>query len=163
MTKHWDGTETMPFVDDDGGRADAGYKGQSGDCVCRSIAIATSKPYSEVYQELNFAATSERPRRGKRSSARTGVNKRTIRKYLASLGWIWTPTMGIGTGCTVHLLKGELPDVKRLIVSVSKHMTTIVDGVIHDTFDPQRCTIVTENGETRLTHRCVYGYWVNPN
>ena len=42
--EHWDGTETMPFVVDDGGRADAGYKGQTGDCVCRSIAIATGKP-----------------------------------------------------------------------------------------------------------------------
>ena len=29
----------------DGGRAAAGYKGQAGDCVVRSIAIATRMPY----------------------------------------------------------------------------------------------------------------------
>ena len=33
-------------------------------------------------------------------------------------------------------------------MSVSKHITAVVDGVIHDTFDPSR------DGT-----RCVYGYW----
>jgi hypothetical protein len=46
---HSDGKK---FVMDDGGRAAAGYKGQTGDCVCRSIAIATGKPYQEVYDAL---------------------------------------------------------------------------------------------------------------
>ncbi len=36
----------------------------------------------------------------------------------------------------------------RLIVSVSKHMTAVIDGVIHDTHNPSR------DGT-----RCVYGYW----
>ena len=50
----------------DGGRAAAGYKGQAGDCVVRSIAIATGMPSRkfmmiylklmknlEIHQELN--------------------------------------------------------------------------------------------------------------
>lgn len=37
----------MDFVFHDGGRAAAGYKGKTGDCVTRSIAIATGKPYQE--------------------------------------------------------------------------------------------------------------------
>jgi len=28
---------------------------------------------------------------------------------MAALGWTFTATMGIGTGCTVHLANGELP------------------------------------------------------
>ena len=40
------------FVEDDGGRATAGYKEASGDCVARAITIATGKPYAEVFEEL---------------------------------------------------------------------------------------------------------------
>jgi len=138
----------------DGGRAEAGYKGTTGDCVCRAIAIGTGRPYQEVYEALNGEAQRERPgaakRRRGRSSARTGVYKPTIRRYLEKLGWTWTPTMGIGTGCTVHLRDGELP-MGRLIVSVSKHLTVVIDGVIHDNHDPSR------DGT-----RCVYGYWTCP-
>lgn len=139
----------MKFVFDDGGRAAAGFKGQTGDCVCRSIAIVTGKPYKEVYDELNVMAASERTGKRKRgkSSARTGVYKPTIRRYLASLGYQWTPTMQIGQGCTVHLADDELPE-GRLIVSVSRHLTAVIDGVIHDTHDPSR------GGS-----RCVYGYF----
>ena len=36
----------------DGGRAAAGFKGQAGDCVVRSIAIATGMPYQKVYDDL---------------------------------------------------------------------------------------------------------------
>ena len=55
--------------------------------------------------------------------------------------------MKIGSGCTVHLRADELP-TGRLIVSVSRHVVAVIDGVIHDTHDPSR------DGT-----RCVYGYW----
>ena len=126
----------MKWVYDDGGRSAAGYKGHTRDCVTRSIAIVSGLPYKEVYDAINEAAQRERPRKGSRSSARTGVKKATIKRYLESLGYTWTPTMGIGTGCRVHLTDGELPDGK-LIVSVSRHYTSVIDGVIHDTLvDP---------------------------
>lgn len=137
------------FVHTDGGRAAAGYKGTTGDCVCRAIAIATGLPYQQVYDGLNAAAKGER--RGKRkrgiSHARTGVFKRARHRYMQSLGWRWTPTMHIGSGCTVHLRPEELP-MGRLVVEVSKHTTAVIDGVIHDLGDPSR------DGT-----RCVYGYW----
>lgn len=142
----------LPFRRHDGGRAAAGYSGQTGDCVCRAIAIATGKSYQEIYDKLIVASRGER--RGKRkrglSHPRTGVYKPTIRRYLEGLGWRWTPTMHIGQGCTVHLRPGELPS-GRLIVSVSKHMVAVIDGVVHDTSDPCR------DGD-----RCVYGYWEPP-
>src|SRR5215469_13132423 len=49
------------WVYDDGGRAAAGFKGKTGDCVTRAIAIALEKPYAEVYESINeLARVSER-------------------------------------------------------------------------------------------------------
>lgn len=138
----------MKFMINDGGRAAAGFRGQTGDCVCRAIAIAAELPYADVYAALNAVAERERPRgKKKRSSARTGIQIPTIRHYLSSIGWSWTPTMQIGSGCTVHLRADELPS-GRLIVSVSRHLVAVIDGVAHDTHDP-----------TRDGARCVYGYY----
>lgn len=96
--------DSVTWQYDDGGRAAAGYKGEAGDCVVRTIAIATGRPYQDVYQLINEAAVRERPRAGKqRSSARNGVRKNTIRRVMTNLGWTWVPTMAIGSGCQVHL------------------------------------------------------------
>jgi len=139
----------MRFEYNDGGRSAARYKGKTGDCTCRAIAIATKLPYAYVYMLLNEIAKEQRitKRRPKRGSARTGIYRTTIRQIMEMLGWKWTPTMQIGSGCKVHLRDGELP-MGRLIVSASKRMVAVVDGVIQDTHDPSR-------GGTR----CVYGDW----
>ena len=144
----WQG-QPMRFQFNDGGREAAGYKGKTGDCVVRSVTIATGIPYQRVYDVVNQLSERERTGTRKRgtSNARTGVYKVTLRRLMESLGWRWTPTMQIGSGCTVHLRANELPS-GRLVVSVSKHVTAVIDGVIHDTHDPSR----------RGTG-CVYGYW----
>ena len=128
------------FQFNDGGRAAAGFKGPARDCVVRAIAIATGKSYATVYAEINALDC-------KTSNSRTGVAKKTTRKYLTSSGWQWTPTMAIGSGCTIHLTSAELP-AGRLIVSVSRHLVAVVDGVIHDTYD-----------SSRGGRRCVYGFY----
>jgi hypothetical protein len=117
--------------------------------VVRAIAIATERPYQEIYELVNRAATRERTGKRKRgiSNARTGVYKGSIHRVMKELGWEWTPTMQIGSGCKVHLRADELP-AGRLVVSVSKHLTAMVDGVIYDTHD---CS--------RRGTRCVYGFW----
>lgn len=142
----------MKFIYDDGGRSEAGYKGDTGDCVCRAIAITLQKPYAEIYSGLLAEAAKEKvtAKKTKRSHPRTGVYKSTIRKYCLSLGLVWVPVMRIGSGCTVHLRDGELP-AGRLVVCVSKHCVAVVDGVIHDTFDCSRGGL-----------RCVYGYFYKP-
>ena len=139
-----------PWTYDDGGRKAAGFVGSTGDCVCRAIAIATQRPYREIYDLINEFAASERrsKRRRGRSSARTGVFGSTQRRVIDRLGFRWVPTMQIGQGCKVHLRADELPR-GRLIVAVSRHTTAVIDGVIHDIYDPSR-------GGTR----CVYGYWI---
>jgi hypothetical protein len=139
----------MNYVYDDGGRAQAGYKGQAGDCTVRAIAIATELPYQEVYDELSHRVKNGPQRKGRlpKASARNGVPMSVTRKYMESLRWEWTPTMQIGSGCQVHLRADELP-AGRLVVRVTKHLAAVVDGVIHDTHDPSR------DGT-----RCVYGYF----
>ncbi len=142
----------LEVVIDDGGRAAAGFKGEAGDCAARAIAIAAQLPYAEVYKALAAGTGSQRaskrtPKRA--ASAREGINtgRKWFKDYMTGLGFEWTPTMQIGSGTTVHLAVGELP-AGRLVVHVSKHVTAVLDGVVHDTHDP-----------TRDGTRAVYGYW----
>lgn len=138
----------MKWTYNDGGRVAAGYKGSTGDCVTRAIAIATGLPYQDVYDAVNAVGKAEKEATGHGSNARTGVIKSTARGFVKALGWRYVPTMKFGQGCTVHLRDGELPR-GRLIVQVSKHYVAVIDGVMHDTHDPSR------DGT-----RCVYGYFV---
>lgn len=137
----------------DGGRRAAGFTGDTGDCAVRAIAIATGLPYGEVYTRL--FAMNRRRYRGKKGmgslSPRHGVTTPVIRAFMAEQGWQWTPTMKIGSGCTVHLRANELP-AGRVMLSVSRHVCTMIDGVVYDTHDPRR------DGT-----RCVYGHWTPPS
>jgi len=171
----------MKHIYNDGGRSAAGYSGKCGDCAVRAIAIATEQPYEQVYQAIANvnASTRGRLKSPRHRSPRNGVNVQGVafKRYMATLDWTWMPTMGIGTGCTVHLADGELP-MGRLIVRVSKHVCAVIDGVIHDTHDPsERSTIIypagtlpdqmpkgvrwleNGNGWAYEPKRCVYGYW----
>lgn len=136
----------------DGGRSEAGYKGETGDCVTRAIAIAAELPYQEVYERLAEGNATERKTGSKTSGKKTAshgihTKRKWFDDYMTSLGFKWTPTMFVGQGCKVHLKDGELP-MGRLVVSVSRHMCAVIDGVINDTFDP-----------SREGTRCVYGYY----
>lgn len=141
------------FNYDDGGRAAAGFRGQTQDCVVRAAAIAAQVPYLSIYDRLHELSKAERPRRtkrgnrGSRSGARTGVTKATTRKLMAALGFTWVPTMSIGSGCRVHLRAKELP-AGRIVVQLSGHVCAVINGMVHDIYDPSR------DGK-----RCVYGYW----
>lgn len=164
--------ESATWLRNDGGRADAGFKGQAGDCVTRAIAIAAELDYREVYDELyrlglawaDRKMLTRRARRilaedggsseadvwrevRRRMSPRLGSPPRVYKPYILSLGFDWTPTMQIGSGCRVHLRSDELP-AGRLIARCSGHLVAVIDGTVHDTGDPSR-------GGTR----CVYGYW----
>jgi hypothetical protein len=134
----------MNWVYDDGGRNAAGSRGKAGDCGARSIAIVTRLPYRHVYVLLNEQARCELPTRGRRSSVRNGVFRQTCQRVLESLGWRWVAIMKIGVGCRVHLKRTNCLEAVRC----SKHTTAVIDGIIHDTYDPSR-------GGTR----CVSGYF----
>lgn len=146
----------MNFIYNDGGRAEAGFKGFTGDCVVRSIAIALDLPYDKVYKDLTLMlkyfvgtkASKKYGATGNSTTVRDGVPNEVTSEYLAKFGWQWVPTMFFGKGCQVHLTDGELPD-GIIIVRVTKHVTAVVDGVLNDTHDCSR------DGT-----RCVYGYWI---
>lgn len=136
----------------DGGRAAAGFKGSAGDCFARAVAIATQLPYRMIYDKTNELASYERMGSRKQgiSDARTGVYKTTAHKFMAAIGWVWVPTMFIGSGCKVHLRAEELPKGP-LVLALSKHFAAVVGGILYDTGD---CS--------REGRRCVYGYWRPP-
>ena len=153
-------SSNLKFINNDGGRAAAGYRGQAGDCVVRSIAIVSGLPYQKIYNDLfkaneEFRNTSRtklaRSLKKKNDSPRSGTHRIVLKKYLAKLGFKWTPTMFVGKGCKIHLKKEELPN-GTLLVSCSKHITVVKDGFLYDTHDCSR------NGT-----RCVYGYWTREN
>lgn len=135
------------FAYNDGGRRDAGFSGVVGDCVVRAFAIAADLPYRRVYDDLSDMCVSMAPKRGPVAHPSTGVPMPVAKMWMAEHGWTWTPTMGIGTGCLTHLSASELP-AGRLVARVSKHVCAVVDGVVHDLYDPSR------DGS-----RCVYGVW----
>ncbi len=158
----------LSFEFDDGGRASGGYKGNAGDCVARAIAIASDRPYKEIYGRIaqieGSTRKSKRKPTGRSASAGRGVftNRKAFKDFMVEYGFEWVSTMGIGTGCTVHLVNEELP-MGRLVVSISKHYTAVIDGVIRDTHDPRRHSVEIgmKDGEPykKEWDRCVYGYW----
>jgi hypothetical protein len=145
--------DSISFVYNDGGRADAGRKGHTGDCVTRAIAIAAGLPYQEVYDRMAEGnVTQRRSKHDKSKRSRTAshgiaVKRKWFKDYMAELGFVWTATMEVGSGCKVHLKSDELPK-GRIVVSLSRHYAAVIDGVLNDTQDCSR-------GGTR----CVYGYW----
>jgi|TARA_B100001964_G_C14126031_1_gene550583 hypothetical protein len=116
-----------------------GWKGaKRGDCVARAISIATEKSYDEIFNGLLVWA---------KEAKDLPNSKKVYTAFLHAHGWKWKPTMGIGTGCKVHLKASELPK-GRIICRCSHHLVAVVDGEIQDTYNPSR------DGS-----RCVYGYF----
>ncbi len=116
----------MDFIWNDGGRAACGFVGLAGDCVTRSIAIATGAAYREVYEKLGSATE---------KSPRNGVHVEIAAQYLAEREWLRHP--GAWNEFNVDLLPAGI-----VIVHLSKqggreqHFTTVIDRVIHDTWNP---------------------------
>ena len=147
----------IDFIYNDGGRAEAGYTGSTKDCVARAVAIASELPYKEVYDRLAEGNANQRVTKRTRGlktngvkTASHGINvtRKWFKDYMKELGFEWVPTMFIGSGCKVHLDEDELPK-GRLVCSVSRHSTAVIDGVLNDTYD---CS--------RMGTRCVYGYYI---
>jgi hypothetical protein len=141
---------TRRFVYNDGGRAAAGFKGETGDCACRAIAIATGKPYREVHDGLNaLCALLGEPlntlwivqgRQRQRASAEIGIPPPITHLYLGQLGWCWTSTNA------ARLHRCDLPS-GRLVVKLTQHLVALIDNVVHD------------HGEYWRGRRTVYGYY----
>lgn len=146
----------LQFKFHDGGRANAGYKGFTGDCAVRAIAIASEEDYQYCYDRLfeiqkeYLSRKRSKKYQGKSASPRNGVYRKCLNQLIEELGGKWVVCMEIGTGCQVHMNADELPKGV-IICRLSRHYSTVIDHTIYDTYDPSR-------GGTR----CVYGYWQFP-
>lgn len=125
------------FVEDDGGRQAAGFKGKSGDCAVRAVAIATGLSYRDAQKLVkDFAA---KGKQGNRAISR-GVYKEDLDAALRSIGWVWHKAP------TLEGRKARYSDIHGVaIVRMAKHYAAVVNGELRDSWDS--------------SNKMVYGYW----
>ena len=116
----------MEFLWNDGGRAASGYVGLTGDCVARSIAIATGAAYRDVYQQLGDSAN---------KTPRNGVCLDVAADYLRDAGWqresqVQTPFQKSFLPKGVVIVHLQARDRR------ASHLCTVIDHVVHDTWNP---------------------------
>jgi hypothetical protein len=114
----------MKYVFNDGGLA-ASKHNEINDCACRAIAIATERPYHEIWAAFKALLELEGPRR------RSGVDESVQHKLMESLGWTWVPTT------KTDLREDDLPS-GRLVVCIKGHSVAVINGVVHDTYNCSR-------------------------
>ena len=129
------------FTYNDGGRKASGRKGSAGDCGVRAMAIALGLDYDTCYKELAQANKDA----GYEKSARNGLFKEVFQSVLEKHGWTWhtAPTF---SGRKAYV--SDLPQGTH-ICRMRRHYATVIDGVLHDTFDS--------------SYKMVYGYWSKNN
>jgi len=133
------------YIKDDGGRANAGYKGYVGDCVVRAICIATGSDYKTTYLQMNAIG---REFTRKPSCARTGVTSEVWYAYMKRIGWQFVPLPTTGSRRT-NLKNLVLPE-GNIVIHVKGHAIASVDGVLRDVFNPLT---------TKHARRLVQGYF----
>lgn len=123
------------WIEDDGGRAAAGFGEDQGSCVCRAVTIASGLPYKTVYDMMRARASRvpghrvrhvKRPRHGPiRSHIETGLRTSApwFRSMMVDLGFRWVPRDA----------SEGFPETGRNVVLITSHAFAMIDGVIHDT------------------------------
>lgn len=127
----------MAYIQNDGGRSKAGYKGSAGDCGARALAIALNLDYQKAYDHIAHA---NQKHHGKKS-ARNGVDKNIYSNVLGVYGLVWhqAPKFeGRKAKCS------DMP-TGTVIARQAGHFVAVIDGVPHDTWD--------------CSEKMVYGYW----
>ncbi|MEZ6118247.1 MAG: DUF2786 domain-containing protein [Pirellulaceae bacterium] len=118
------------FIWHDGGRANCGFVGYAGDCVVRSVAIATGKLYRDVYD-----AFSERSSK----TARHGVTQDVVDSFLSENGWKSTTLY-----CRADVVESYLPKGVVLVRFEPRedsrkrhgHVSCVIDHTVYDTWNP---------------------------
>lgn len=130
--------QNIEFVYTDGGREKAGFKGTTGDCVIRAIAVATEKDYKEVYNDIYEATRKYAETRNNKlarhlrnhpnkMSPREGVYKEIYRPYLESLGWKYISDR--------QRLNCNKFKSGTYICRVTRHMTVVKNGKLYDSWN----------------------------
>ena len=160
----------IPFVKNDGGRRDSGFRGNAGDCVARAVAIASGMPYKDVYNSLAHGNKNQRKTKNMqksglgKKSARHGIytKRKWFKDYMKSLGFRWVATSGIGIE-SAKCCSEDIPD-GNIIIAKRRHYAAVINGVLNDTYNSTEPRYYTgiENGNEyrRLTFTNLYGYWI---
>lgn len=138
----------MRYHYNDGGRRDAGFKGQTSDCVTRAIAIATGTPYRQVYRELTELTKSMTG--GLDTSVASGCSNEVAHRYLIDLGWSVVPTPN-------RYLKDAPRDQRILVKLTERHDVAVINGTVHDSWD-SRVSKRTKCGSPKMA-----GYYRAPS
>ena len=138
----------MRYHYNDGGRRDAGFKGETGDCVTRAIAIATGTRYRQVYRELTELTKSMTG--GLETSVASGCSNAVAHRYLIDLGWSVVPTPN-------RYLKDAPRDQRILVKLTERHDVAVINGTVHDSWD-SRVSKRTKCGSPKMA-----GYYRAPS
>lgn len=129
------------YIKDDGGRAAAGFRGRSGDCGVRALAIALSIPYKDARKLAKEFALKGRQRSRAISDGLYAEDFASIMHYL---GWrrIKAPRF--------DRRKARFDDIpaRRAILNMARHWAVLENGNIRDAWDSRE--------------RVVYSYWMPP-
>ena len=144
---------SVTFLVHDGGRAEAGFRGEAGDCGVRALALASGLSYRDAYDTL-FAfqrayVARTRMLRGSSASPRDGVWKEVMCEVSRTLGAEWTPLSSVG-GPVVRVgdVRLRWPE-GRVVMRLARHYSAMIDGVNVDTWEQD-------------PGKRVHGVWVFP-
>lgn len=93
------------------------------DCAVRAISLATKKTWDETYSELSLYAQSQ---------AITFSEIEFINEYLAERYPRYCPEKNLVQ--VKDFVNLNLPG--RWLITMSGHITCVIDGICYDTFDP---------------------------
>jgi hypothetical protein len=131
----------MDYVKTDGGRKDAGYKTTKPyqiDCAVRSISIALDEDYRTVFVEMMEL--------GLEMGGYPSM-KPVYETYLENKGWTKNKCPRNEQGKLIKIRNWKDAPARTVVLN-SGHLTAIVDGAVHDTWD--------------CRYRPVNSYWTDP-
>lgn len=120
----------LDFIRTDGGRMDAGFKGDAGDCVTRALALAFNQGYRQTYRELTELSVEMSG--GLDRSVRHGVYPPVYHRYITERGWeVYV--------CKPKTYLNALASVSgNFIAVIPRHVAYVSDGVVMDTWDSRK-------------------------
>ena len=146
---------------DDGGREDAGFKGEVKDCVCRALSILTLDPYTlpgDNYMEWYKAlADLHFKRKGKRTG-RSGTDRRDMMIAFRMAG-LEKIQRSVHKQC--RTFSEAHSDFGDCIVTTTRHVCALRDGKLRDISDIRMYQwLDTETGLYDRRERKALTIWV---
>ena len=147
----------IDYIFDDGGRAAAGYRGDTGDCVVRAIAIAGAVPYRHAYDAMAEAMAEHGYSRSGNayilSEQRRKAPRRRGQRKARDVQRLVVEEFGFQP---VQFTRGPRPTYTEAhaehgtcIVKTTKHVAALRDGALRDTFDGRTYTYDEIAGERK--------------